>query len=61
MLDSQVTLDVPNNGCRMIPLKLLLHNFLSYRDCTIDFTQLHIAAIAGANGHGKSALLDGVT
>ena len=45
----------------MIPLKLLLHNFLSYRDCTIDFTQLHIAAIAGANGHGKSALLDGVT
>lgn len=45
----------------MIPRRLRLHNFLSYQDCTIDFSPLHLAAISGANGHGKSALLDGIT
>ncbi len=45
----------------MIPRRLQLHNFLSYRDCTVDFSPLHLAAVSGPNGHGKSALLDGMT
>lgn len=46
----------------MIPLKLTLHNFLSYRQPPpLDFAGLHIACLCGANGHGKSALLDGIT
>jgi exonuclease SbcC len=47
----------------MIPLKLTLSNFLSYRENvpTLDFAGLHIACLCGANGHGKSALLDSIT
>lgn len=45
----------------MIPRRLRLHNFLSYRDCTLDFAGLHIAALSGRNGDGKSALLDAMT
>ena len=47
----------------MIPLKLTLSNFLCYRENvpTLDFTGLHVACLCGANGHGKSALLDSIT
>lgn len=47
----------------MIPVKLNLRNFLSYRDNvpTLDFTGLHVACLCGDNGHGKSALLDAIT
>ena len=45
----------------MIPRRLRLHNFLSYRDCEVDFGGLHIATLSGKNGEGKSALLDGIT
>lgn len=46
----------------MIPLKLELTNFLSYRDTAVlDFDGIHLACIAGANGAGKSSILDGVT
>ena len=47
----------------MIPLKLTVRNFLCYRENVppLDFTGLHIACICGANGHGKSALLDSIT
>ena len=47
----------------MIPLRLTLRNFLCYRENvpTLDFTGLHIACVCGANGHGKSALLDSIT
>lgn len=46
----------------MIPLKLKLSGFLSYRDpVEIDFTRFNVAAISGANGAGKSSLLDGLT
>lgn len=47
----------------MIPIRLKLQNFLSYGEPPqeIDFTQFSIACISGKNGHGKSALLDGVT
>ena len=42
----------------MIPRQLKLRNFLSYRDCTVDFTGLGLAVLSGRNGDGKSALLD---
>ena len=45
----------------MIPRRLRLRNFLSYRDCELDFTRLHQATLAGRNGDGKSALLDAIT
>ncbi|MYC29940.1 MAG: SMC family ATPase [Chloroflexi bacterium] len=47
----------------MIPVKLNLRNFLSYRENvpSLDFTGVHVACLCGDNGHGKSALLDAIT
>ena len=45
----------------MIPRRLRLRNFLSYRDSELDFSPLHLATLAGKNGDGKSALLDAIT
>ncbi len=45
----------------MIPLQLTLKNFLSYRDIILDFRGLHTAGICGANGAGKSSLLEAIT
>lgn len=46
----------------MIPLRLRLHNFMCYRDPPpLDFVGIHLACLAGDNGHGKSALLDAMT
>jgi exonuclease SbcC len=46
----------------MIPLRLSLSGFLSYRDpVELDFTSIDLACIAGANGAGKSSLLDAIT
>lgn len=46
----------------MIPQKLELENFLAYHKCDpIDLTGLHLACLAGANGAGKSSLLDAIT
>ncbi|QNP28078.1 exonuclease subunit SbcC [Cylindrospermopsis curvispora] len=45
----------------MIPVRLILKNFLSYRDATLDFTGLHTACICGPNGAGKSSLLESIT
>lgn len=46
----------------MIPSRLLLRNFLSYKALTeIDFAGIHVACLSGDNGHGKSALLDAIT
>jgi len=45
----------------VIPRRLHLRNFLSYRECTVDFTGLHLAVLSGRNGDGKSALLDAMT
>lgn len=46
----------------MIPIKLTLSGFLSYRDpVEIDFTGIDLACIAGPNGSGKSSLLDAIT
>ncbi len=44
----------------MIPRQLTLKNFLSYRDATVNFTGLHVACICGANGAGKSSLLEAI-
>lgn len=46
----------------MIPVKLQLTNFTSYQSSPVlDFTKLHLAAITGLNGVGKSSLLDAIT
>ncbi|MFQ5616119.1 MAG: AAA family ATPase [Anaerolineales bacterium] len=46
----------------MIPRTLTLSGFLSYRaPVVIDFTPFDLACIAGANGAGKSSLLDAIT
>ena len=45
----------------MIPLHLKLKNFFSYQDAAIDFRGLHTACICGANGAGKSSLLEAIT
>ena len=47
----------------MIPQRLSVRNFLCYREnvSPLDFTGLHLACLCGANGHGKSALLDAIT
>ena len=45
----------------MIPLRLILKNFLSYREATLDFRGLHTACICGANGAGKSSLLEAIS
>ena len=46
----------------MIPISLSISGFLSYRDTVeLDFTTFHLACIAGANGAGKSSLLDAIT
>jgi exonuclease SbcC len=44
----------------MIPQLLILKNFLSYREATLDFRDLHVACICGANGAGKSSLLEAI-
>ncbi len=44
----------------MVPLRLTLHNFLSYREATLDFRGLHTACVCGANGAGKSSLLEAI-
>ena len=46
----------------MIPLRLKLTGFLSYRDpVEVDFTTFELACISGQNGAGKSSLLDAIT
>ena len=47
----------------MIPLRLSLKNFMSYRDNVpvLDLNGVHVACLCGDNGHGKSALLDAIT
>ncbi|OUL17762.1 SMC family ATPase [Nostoc sp. 106C] len=45
----------------MIPVQLILKNFLSYREATLDFRGLHTACICGSNGAGKSSLLEAIT
>ncbi|HSW59048.1 MAG TPA: SMC family ATPase, partial [Dehalococcoidales bacterium] len=46
----------------MIPVKIKLQNFMSYRDVqSLSFESIHTACISGNNGNGKSALIDALT
>jgi exonuclease SbcC len=47
----------------MIPLKLQIRNFMCYGEGVppLDFSGIHLACLAGDNGHGKSALIDAIT
>ena len=47
----------------MIPQRLSVKNFLSYRENVpaLELAGVHVACLCGANGHGKSALLDAIT
>ena len=47
----------------MVPIRLQIRNFLSYGDPPqeIDLRGVHVAALVGNNGAGKSALLDAIT
>jgi len=46
----------------VIPQKLTLHGFLSYRDTVvIDLSKINVACVSGANGAGKSTLFDAIT
>lgn len=47
----------------MIPSKLLLRNFMCYRDNVpaLHFDGIQLACLCGGNGHGKSALIDAIT
>jgi exonuclease SbcC len=47
----------------VIPLQLRVCNFMCYRDDVppLNFEGIHLACLIGANGHGKSALLDAMT
>lgn len=44
----------------MIPRRLILRNFLSYRQASLDFSGLQLACICGPNGAGKSSLLEAI-
>jgi exonuclease SbcC len=45
----------------VIPQKLVLTDFMCYRQAELNFAGIHVACLAGVNGAGKSALLDAVT
>ncbi len=46
----------------MIPVRLKIEGFLSYRQpVELDFTGFNLACISGQNGAGKSSLLDAIT
>jgi len=46
----------------MIPIRLKISGFLSYHQpVELDFTSFDLACISGANGAGKSSLLDAIT
>ncbi len=46
----------------MTPLKITLHNFLSYMEPpTLDFSTFNLAVITGDNGAGKSSILEALT
>jgi DNA repair protein SbcC/Rad50 len=46
----------------MIPVNLSIAGFLSYAEkVEIDFSEISLACISGANGAGKSSLLDAIT
>ncbi len=47
----------------MIPVRLRLRNFMPYGEepQALEFDRFHVACLCGANGDGKSSLLDAIT
>ena len=45
----------------MRPLVLEMHNFMSYREAFIDFSEINLASVVGPNGAGKSTILQAIT
>jgi len=46
----------------MLPVRLEIRNFLAYRSPdALEFEGIHLACLTGANGAGKSSLLDAIT
>lgn len=46
----------------MTPVKLTMHNFLSYREPkALDFKTFNLAVLSGENGVGKSSILEAIT
>ncbi len=45
----------------MVPITLKLRNFMAYQQAELSFEGIHLAALTGENGAGKSSLLDAVT
>ncbi len=46
----------------MLPIRLRMKNFLAYRSpAALHFDGIHLACLSGANGAGKSSLLDAIT
>ena len=46
----------------MIPQRLTLRGFLSYRDMVVvDLSKINVACVSGVNGAGKSTLFDAIT
>ncbi|MFH2039791.1 MAG: SMC family ATPase [Chloroflexota bacterium] len=46
----------------MIPIRIRITGFLSYKQAVeVDFSTFELACISGANGAGKSSLLDAIT
>ncbi|MCC6805763.1 MAG: SMC family ATPase [Anaerolineae bacterium] len=46
----------------MLPIRLEIKNFLAYRSPEpVQFEGIHLACLTGANGAGKSSLLDAIT
>ena len=62
-LEPQAAPSLGGLGDEVIPVRLSVRNFLSYRDGapTLDLEGVHVACLCGDNGHGKSALLDAIT
>lgn len=45
----------------VVPVKLSLSNFMSYKKADLDLTGVHLACLSGDNGAGKSSLFDAMT
>jgi DNA repair protein SbcC/Rad50 len=45
----------------LVPLKLVLKNFMCYKNATLNLDGVHLACLSGDNGAGKSAILDAMT
>jgi DNA repair protein SbcC/Rad50 len=45
----------------LVPVKILLKNFMCYKDAELDLEGIRLACLSGDNGAGKSAVFDAMT